>query len=561
LNKDTSYDHILIAGFLFLLAPPLLYALRHIDDNTLTAWRWIFPVAGVGNFYLWTLTGVVFAYGLSRTSWPQRRPMVFLFIVTFASAVPLWSEPEVILDTSRYFTQAKYLSTYGAWYFLREWGRGIWVWTDLPAAPFFYGLVFRYAGEARLYIQLLNTLLFSLTVVTVFLIGKRLWDAERGFFAGLLLLGIPYLLVQPPLMLVDIPAMFLFTLSIFTFLLALDKGGPARICLCSFVIFLAVFSKYSVALMLVSLPLAALAPGKTAAKVKLARGGWVIALAALLSFAFFMAKYGVFADQLHLLASYQWPGLERWQESFTSTFLFQTHPFITAAAFYGVYLAIRRRDKKFLIAGWFFIFTLLLEVKRIRYLVPMFPLFTLAASYGLCRLGDDRLKRFAGYSIAATSLALVYTGFLPFLGNMSAANLQRAGGYLDTLGCGGAVVYTLPQRNSAASTQVAIPILDYLTSVEIIAPDAPDTMTAKTGAPSSVSSLRFTWEYEKPRYYRARRGVEKFPLVIISSERLGEPPPEIVKNTESLKTLKEFAVFSGMLRYRTFVTILGQACQ
>src|SRR5208282_6633323 len=132
------------------------------------------------------------AFILSKTPVPARYPAPFLFALSFCCASLLWREPEMIVDASRYFTQAKHLELYGTGYFLREWGKTIEVWTDMPLMSFIYGLVFRYLGEARIYIQLVTTLLFSFTVVLTYMIGKTLWDKETGFYGAMFLLGIPY---------------------------------------------------------------------------------------------------------------------------------------------------------------------------------------------------------------------------------------------------------------------------------------------------------------------------------------------------------------------------------
>ena len=110
----------------------------------------------------------------------------------------------------------------------------------MPLLPFLYGLIFRFFGEVRAYIQIFITFLFAMTVVLTYLIGKDLWDEEIGFSAGLLLLGMPYLLTQVPLMLIDVPAMFFLTLSVFTYIRALKHGGM-WLCFSSVAVFLAFF--------------------------------------------------------------------------------------------------------------------------------------------------------------------------------------------------------------------------------------------------------------------------------------------------------------------------------
>ena len=132
----------------------------------------------------------------------------------------------MLLDASRYFLEAKYLSVNGPGFFLKEWGHAIAPWTDLPLMPFIYGLLFKMFGEFRFAIQLFNSLLFAFSLVLTYHAGKTLWDAETGFHAGLLLLGIPYLPTQVPLMLVDIGTMFFMILTVFAFTKSMQQGGP-----------------------------------------------------------------------------------------------------------------------------------------------------------------------------------------------------------------------------------------------------------------------------------------------------------------------------------------------
>jgi hypothetical protein len=238
------------APLIFLL--PLLvffvqYFFRFVDDNRLTSWRWAFDIVEGWKVYGVIAAGIVPAYLLSRL---PRPPSGVLFLLSFAVSAVFWREPEVIVDASRYFTQAKHLEMFGVKYFLEQWGAGIDAWTDLPVVPFFYGLVFRYIGESRLYLQVFTTSLFSLTVVLTSLIGRDLWDEEVGSTAGLLLLGMPYVFSQVPLMLVDVPSMFLLTLSVFAFGRAVIRGGAFMTALAASAVFLALFSKYSLWLML-----------------------------------------------------------------------------------------------------------------------------------------------------------------------------------------------------------------------------------------------------------------------------------------------------------------------
>jgi hypothetical protein len=243
-SGPTSKYWIPIIAILNIFAFLTLYLLRSFDDNRLISWKWVFAQTDVIPLLPMLVIGLVLAYLLSKMSSMERYP-VGLFLSSFFITAWFWGTPEVIVDASRYFTQAKHLKIYGIGYFFREWGRDIMHWTDLPLVPFLYGLIFKFLGEQRLYIQIFTTLLFSLTVVLTYLIGRTLWDERTGFVGASLLLGIPYLFSQVPLMLVDIPTMFFLTLSIFTMIKALENGGTWWIGVASLAVFFTFFSKYS----------------------------------------------------------------------------------------------------------------------------------------------------------------------------------------------------------------------------------------------------------------------------------------------------------------------------
>lgn len=516
----------------------------------------------MGSVFLCLLLALISSFYLSKSSWPQKHPLIFLFSLSFMVVMPLWGEPEVILDASRYFMQAKQMELHGIGYFMREWGKEIWVWTDLPTVPFFYGIIFQQFGEQRLAVQLFNSFLFSFTVVTTYLIGKKLWNDQTGFWAGLFLLGIPYLPTQVPLLLVDVPAMFLFTFCVFSFLMALEKGG-AWIGVASLFVFLALFAKYSIWPMLLIMPLITLVYFNKGSNAPLVRLAAVMLVAGILSGALFYLKHDVFLSQIKLLLSFQLPGLGRWRESFISTFFFQTHPFITAFAAYGVYLAVKRRDRRFLVAAWFLIFVLLFQVERIRYIIPLFPLFTLMASYGLGGIDDYRVRKFTGYAAVASSILILLFAYLPFLNGLSPANIQNAGRYLNGLECEGVEVYAMPQSHSMGSTAAAVPILDYFTDKKIVAAPVRQSRTeAPTKAPEErlKSSLRFTWGIDYRKFYEADGKYGNMALAVISSERFQKPPPELLGKRNSNEIPKEFALSSGIFRYKTFVVIFDGDC-
>ena len=181
-----------------------------------------------------------------------------------------------------------------------------------------------------------------------------------------------------------------------------------------------------------------------------------------------VAAQDVVAAQLALLRDYQAPGLGRWRESPMSTFLFQIHPFVTVAALASIFLAWIRRDARYLILarrGWSWG---LFGAGRIRYLVPLFPLLALMAAYGLELMRHARLERLIVWCAVTTSVAIAAFGYLPFLRQTSAANLENAGAYLDRLADQTEEVFTLPQTGATINPAVSVPLLDFYTRKRLV---------------------------------------------------------------------------------------------
>lgn len=534
-----------------------LLLFRTVDDNRLTSWRWVFDAVGTGKVYLALAACLLAAWPLSRHD--VLRPWV-AFAASFAVASVFWSEPELIVDASRYFTQAKSLEMYGAGYFLREWGGEIFAWTDLPLVPFCHGLIFKFIGESRIYIQVFTTLLFSLTVVITHMVGRDLWDEAVGSAASAFMLGIPYLFTQTPLMLVDVPSMFALMLSVWAVDRAVVQGGVARGGLAAIAIFMAVFSKYSLWPMLSVLPVlwvVRLKGARPSQRGAAARRGFLIFLSAgLFAGAFMLYKYDVFAGQMALLFEYQRPGLRRWTESYVSTFLFQVHPFITAGALYSAVAAARKKDIKYLVAAWLFVLLLLMQVKRIRYTVPLFPMLSLMAAYGVNDIKDLAARRYLVLSAVAASVAVAVFAYLPFLEGLSMRNLKDAGAYLDTLKEERVRVYVLSQGNSL-NPAVSVPLLDLFTGKDIVFEYKPGRMPGPRKL--RESALRFTWEYRNPRYYeppgllkRARGGTA---VAVIARNARDPLPAEARKALGGYGAAAVFDKGSNLFRYRTAVTV------
>lgn len=546
-------EHVLLIFLCFAAVIPLLHLGRSADGNAFTSWRWTFSGARAFRSVAVLAPAMLGALAVSRASLRVRVRPVLVAGLLGAAVLPLWAAPETILDASRYLVQAKFLEAYGVSYFLREWGRGIDAWTDLPLVPFLYGLVFSVAGEVRAFIQALDTLLFAATALLTFRIGRALWDEETGLDAALLLAGIPFLLVQVPLFLVDVPAMFFATLFVWAFLATARDGGALRVVACALAASAAALAKYSLWPVLLLVPAASVVAAGAERRRVVARTTAVLLLACLVASAAIAARPDVFQRQARLLTTFQWSGLGRWREGFLSTFLFQTHPFITGLALLGAVRAAVSRDSRFLVAGAALLLALPLGSTRARYAVPFFPLVVLAASYGLAAVRDRGSRRLVSLCVVATSLVIAYGAYLPFLRGTSMGNLARAGEHLDALEGTTVEVHARPQRLSSGSTFAAIPLLGYATRKRIVCPEA--WPVRGEDADTRTSSMRFSWELRRPPFYSGPGGSapEHAPVVVISSEPPVGAPPD-----PALREDARFTSTSDVFKYQTLVTVYAR---
>jgi hypothetical protein len=554
LHALKNINPFIITALTALAAFLVLFAFRSADSNRLFNWQWVLTRDNITSIFLFLTLGMIAAYLLARAAIFERRPAAFLFLFSFVSAALLWTEPELIIDASRYFTQAKHLEVYGIKYFMREWGRDITAWTDLPTVPFLYGLIFTLFGENRIIIQALTTLMFSTTVVLTYLIGKTLWTEELGFFAGMLLLGMPVLLTQVPLMLVDVPTMFFLTLTIYTFMKTINRGGVGMISLSSIALCLTAFSKYSTWILLSVLGIIVAVYWKRNPGTTLRRSFVVLILSIVLIGIAVALKFDVFSEQIRLLLSYQKPGLQRWGESLLSTFFIHIHPFITLAAIYSIVVAFEKRDLNYGIIGWMLMLVLAFDIKRSRYLLPVLPMLALTASYGFQKIKRRDLRRFVVFVIVISSLITTVFAYLPFARRTSAENLKNAGEYLNSLDIETVEVITLPLRDPVANPSVAVPILDLFTQKSIRYQYHKELYQS----PSNIETwaLRFTWGFKNPQYYLIA-GTSKTAAVIaiISGELVSVLPHSIKQRIEGYRLSGRFAASSDPFRYKTIVEI------
>jgi hypothetical protein len=532
---------------------PLLAALRHLDDNSLISWAWTLEGRDLVGLWVAHLAVVAAAVLLSRLEPPIRWRLPAVLLAALAAGLALAAEPEAVIDAARYFVQAKHLALHGPAAFLRDWGGPIAPWTDLPLAPFLYGVVFRVFGEHRLPQQVFTAGLLALTALATARIGGLLWGPRTGARGALVLLAAPCLLVQVPLLLVDVPAMAAVTLALWALLAVLARPGALRFAAAALAVAAALLVKYSTWVLL----------GATCGLVLLLellrgnrRGAVLGALAAgtgaLAPALFALAKPDLVKRQLALLSGFQWEGLRRWVESYPSTFLFQTHPLVVVAALGALLLGWRGRDRGVFVAAALPLVLFALGVRRTRYLLPALPMIALLAARGLEAL-PGRARRFAVLAAVGQALLMAFAVNLPFLLWVNTANLKAAGSYLDERGVAAAEVWVQPAPGVFVNPEVAVPLLDYHTAARLLfrgpAPVPPPVEQLR------VSSFRFSWEQPLAPWYRspgpAPPGAAQ---VLIAGDPDAPPPGELALRVGGRLPDAAFAR-DAVFGYRTLVFI------
>jgi hypothetical protein len=285
------------------------------------------------------------------------------------------------------------------------------------------------------------------------------------------------------------------------------------------------------------------------------KGAAIVLFVVVFSGALFFYYQEVMVEQIQFLITYQKPGLKRWEESYVSTFLFQVHPFITAGAFFSIIVAVAKKDWKYIIISYLVLLLIFMQVKRIRYTLPVFPMVALMAAYGLQEIKNRKVMQHLVFSVVGTSLAVAMFFYLPFMQTMGAQNLQAAGKYLDGLQAATAEVITFAGEKPVLNPAISVPLLDIYTQKGLYyigrVPSHKELEKAKT------SPLRFTWEYPIPEYYRLDGNPTKQPgaIVIVADDSTSALTPDQQEKIAGLNQSKTFQKTSGVFQHQTFVTV------
>jgi len=231
------------------------------------------------------------------------------------------------------------------------------------------------------------------------------------------------------------------------------------------------------------------------------------------------------------------------------------HPFITIAALYSLYAAFKKRDLKFLIISWLMFLIVILEIRRSRYVMVLFPMLALMASYGLQMVKEMELRKCIVSCAVASSLAVAVFAYLPFLQSMGAVNFRDAGRALNSSDVERVIVFTIPSSETVVNQAVGVPVLDLFAGKKISYYH--DENYALPLEKIEKSPLRFTWVYKNPEYYdvKSEDAALNSAIAVISNAPLEELPDHLKNKVKGYREAGVFKTTTGIFRYSPVVTI------
>ncbi|MEE8401641.1 MAG: glycosyltransferase family 39 protein [Candidatus Hydrothermarchaeaceae archaeon] len=519
---------------LILASYAVLYRLRAFDKNIFSSWDKIFST-GISELFLIFLFCLLLSYVVSQAKFEldEKWDSQVLFFGTFLLGALFWSIPELHPDAARYFAEAKYLGEFGPASFIRNWGGELNVMSDFPLVPFMYGLIFRFLGESKEYIQILLTAMLASTSVLTYLIGKMMWSRGTGLYASLFLISSPYLLSYV-FMLPTIPLMFFLTASVFATLNSLDENrGKIWILASSIFIILTVLTKASGILLLSVIPALFLS---SYLKTRDRRVLYASASIAMLSGAFIslfvLYKFDVLAGMFPLITAFK-ARTALSSETSLSLIFFQISPIITLLALSSFF---NKKDYNYAaLMVWFLVPFIFLYNTRIRFALPLLPAVAIMASLGLHKIQSEKSRNFLAGGIILCSLSVAVFSYLPFMQAHSEINIKNAAAFTDSLNTEGVEVYAILPENfrhdyeelavrHRHTIDILIPIFDLYSEKNILTPGY--------GVGQMPPVVDFTWQYNSPPPYYSQSAGNQNAIVLIIPENVQKIPENLQKRLD-----------------------------
>ncbi len=378
INVLIGFSILLLYSITLLM---IKYPASYISGSPVALFYSGVPILSIGKSLFFLLFALIASYLLSNVNheFNERWAPIYLFIAAFGISMLLWNMPEVNNDYRVYFGYAKTVEANGLQYATTIGPPG----SEYFVMPVLDGYLFKLFGEERIVIQILRTILFSLTAVMTYYIGKELWNQRVGLIAGMLLLSFPYFLSMSHLMLLDVPLAFFVTLSVFALIKTQDnrkwfavliavllltlftkKTGVVYLGFLLPIVLLAVFSKYKWKILKIAVPILA-----------------IVGLIAVIKFSGFLK--GIVESLLHgQPVAYMSHGMY-WinPQYYLKSLPIVIGPVVAILAFGSIVLLLRKKDNRLLIpVAWMIIPIFIMVNPAFRHLVPAYPAYALAAA-------------------------------------------------------------------------------------------------------------------------------------------------------------------------------------
>jgi len=144
------------------------------------------------------------------------------------------------------------------------------------------------------------------------------------------------------------------------------------------------------------------------------------------------------------------------------------------------------------------------------------------------------------------------------LQGISTVNLKNAGAFVDTLNEAEIEVFTLLPEDPVMNPAVSVPILDLFTRRNIIYNYDSESFKQPREVVEK-SSLRFTWEYRNPPYYKKDHGNKEAAVMVISESPDDPLPEEVRKRTAGYGLTRVFKKSDDIFSYRPCVRVYQKA--
>src|SRR5665647_1608829 len=112
ISQIKSNKAILTAFAFCLILPVVLFIFKEVDNNSLCRWQWLFNEISAARLFIIYSALLAASFFAANYNWPANK-VKYLGVLSFILAMLFWNVPEIIIDTSRYFTHAKFIERYG----------------------------------------------------------------------------------------------------------------------------------------------------------------------------------------------------------------------------------------------------------------------------------------------------------------------------------------------------------------------------------------------------------------------------------------------------------------